>query len=259
MMATKRPSTSKTSFDVLLTANAEWFEWIESAARFESLLKDKIPWERLDGSAKTFVQKRFKSTAPARQIFLNSFYLTMVSGFEEYLRMTISEVTRKVAFKKPRYADLSDAIRKMHVRESARLLKQLDSPPDYFSFSIDDLCRGLGSCVPESDAVLLSPEAFSEVKGLIKLDSFIERLGVLGISISWDKLCVEKNLKLALKLQNEKPRQVSKALKDELEKMARYRNRIAHTGGTAADVTTEIVIGHRVLLQALASAIEETI
>lgn len=257
--AQKRPSPSKTSFDVLLGSNAEWFEWIEAAGKFESLLKDKIPWDQLDGPAKAFVTQRFKSTAPARQTLLNSLYLTMVSGFEEYLRATIREVTRQVSSEKPKYEDLETAVLKMHVRESARLLRRIDSPPDYLTLNVEDLCRGLGSCVPGSSAVNLNPEAFADVESLIKLDSFIERMVILGKDISFDVLGKEPSLMGALKLSKGNARHVSKALSSELETMKRYRNRIAHTGGNAADVTTELVTDHRTLLQALASAIDAAI
>lgn len=91
-MATKI-SPAKTSLDALLESNAQWFDWIEAAGKFESLLKDKIPWDQLADSARGLVQSRLKSMAPARQILLNSFYLTMISGFEEYLRGKIREAT----------------------------------------------------------------------------------------------------------------------------------------------------------------------
>ena len=63
-------SPAKTSLDALLESNAQWFDWIEAAGKFESLFKDKIPLEQLAGSARGFVQSRLKSTAPARQILL---------------------------------------------------------------------------------------------------------------------------------------------------------------------------------------------
>lgn len=256
---TRRSSPSKISFDALLGSNAEWLDWIEAATKFENLLRDKVPWDQLDGAARAFVQQRFRSTAPARQILLNSFYLTMVSGFEEYLRATIREATRQLSIEKPKYDDLSEELRRAHVRESAKLLKRIDSPPEYLTINVEELCRGLGSCVPGSNSVLLSSEAFADVQSLIRLENFIDRLKVLGKPLRWDELASEQAVRNALKLPKSNVRQVSKALKDELETIARYRNRIAHTGGNAADATIEIVTDHRVLLQALSSAIESAV
>lgn len=257
-MAT-RISPAKASFDALLDSNAQWFDWIEGAAKFEALLKDQIPWGELDQAARAFVQSRFKSTAPARQVLLNSFYLTMVSGFEEYLREKIREATRRYSSEKKRYTEVAEPVRKTHLRESARLLRRVDSPPDYLVLSAEDLCRGLGSCVPASDTVLLNPDAFADVESLVLLRTFNERIGIFGIELTFDGLGRDAMIKEALKLPKAGPREVAKALQDELVAMRRNRNRIAHTGGNAADVTTELLSTHRLLLQAVAGAIDAVV
>lgn len=252
----RRTSAAKVSFDVLLESNSAWFEWIDGAVQFENLLRDKLPWEQLDGPAKAFAGKRLKATAPAQQLLLNSFYLTMAAGFEDFLRSTIRETTRRVASERPKYEDLEVATRNMHIRESARLLRRMDSPPDYLAVNIDDLCRGLGSCVPGSTAVHLNPEAFSDVDGLIRLESFLERLTALGKPMDWEKLANQQLVKVAIGLPKGKSGQVAKALQSELRTISRFRNRIAHIGGSAADVTLEVLRDHRNLLKELTTAIE---
>lgn len=254
--ANRRPSPSKTSFDALLSSNAEWFQWIEAAGKFENLLKDKIPWNQLDAAGKQLVQERLKSTAPSRQTLLNSLYLTMVSGFEEYLRATIRETTRQVSNARPKYEELDRAVLKVHIQESARLLRRIDSPPDYLALNIEELCRGLGSCVPGSNIITLNPEAFADIESLIKLETFIERMAILGKQVGFDALGAEPLVMSALKVSKGGARAASKLLTGELDTMKRYRNRIAHTGGNAADVTNEILTDHRTLLQALATAID---
>lgn len=226
------------------------------AAKFEGLIKDRIPWDQLDHGERSVVQSRLKSTAPARQVLLNSFYLTMVSGFEEYLREKIREATRRYSNEKKKYADVTEAVRKTHVRESARLLRRVDSPPDYLLLNADELCRGLGSCVPTSEAVLLNPDAFADVESLVLLQTFTERVAIFGIDLTFDVLGRDAGIKEALQLPKGGTREVAKALQAELVAMRRNRNRIAHTGGNAADVTTELLGTHRVLLQAVAAAID---
>ena len=258
-MATKI-SPAKTSLDALLESNAQWFEWIEAAGKFESLLKDKIPWNQLEGSARGFVQSRLKSTAPTRQVLLNSFYLTMVSGFEEYLRGKIKEATETYSDAKKMYAEVDETVRMTHVRESARLLRRIDSPPDYLTLNVDDLCRGLGSCVPGSDHVLLNPEAFADVESLVLLQTFAERVAIFGLKVSFDVLGKDPAIRDALKLPARTgAREVGKTLLNELTAMRRNRNRIAHTGGNAADVTTEVLALHRTLVQAVAAAINQVV
>lgn len=257
--ASRRDSASKILFDDLLESNSAWLEWIDGAVKFESLLRDKLPWDQLNVSDKEFARTRLGLATPTQQLLLNSFYLTMAAGFEEFLRSTIREATRQLANERPKYEDLGVVTRNMHIRESARLLKRMDSPPDYLALNVDDLCRGLGSCVPGSTAVLLSAEAFSEVDGLIRLDKFFERLEVLGKLIDFEKLAKHQLIMDAVKLPKGKPRQVSKAIQDELKKISRIRNRIAHVGGSAADVTSQVLRDHRNLLKELAAAIESAI
>lgn len=253
-------SPAKTSLDALLESNAQWFEWIEAAGKFESLLKDKIPWDQLDGSARGFVNSRLQSKAPARMILLNSFYLTMVSGFEEYLRGKIREATERYSNAKKKYADVAEAVRMTHVRESARLLRRIDSPPDYLTLNVDDLCRGLGSCVPGSDRVLLNSDAFADVDSLVLLETFAERVAIFGLDVGFDVLGKHAAIRDALNLPSRVgAREVGKALQKELSTMRRNRNRIAHTGGNAADVTTEVLALHRALVQAVSEAINQIV
>lgn len=253
-------SPSKTSLDALLESNKQWFDWIEAANKFENLLREKIPWDQLDGSERNFVVSRLKSTAPAKMVLLNSFYLTIVSGFEEYLRGKIREVTEEYSKGKKKYAEVAKDVRKTHVQESARLLRRIDSPPDYLSLNMDELCRGLGSCVPGSDRVLLNPEAFADVDSLVLLVNFSERMGIFGFNVGLDVLGKDAAIRGALNLPTRTgAREVAKELEKELSKMRRNRNRIAHTGGNASDVTSEVLAMHRELVRAIASAINQIV
>ena len=251
-----RPSGSKASFENLLSSNSEWITWIEETIKLEKLIKSRVNWDGLDKGSIEFIQKRFGSTTPQSQLLINSFYLTMAAGFEEYLRATLQDVIRGLTAKKPTYAQLTESIRDLHIRESAKLLKRLDSPPDYITFNKEDLCRGLGSCVPGSAAVILNPEALSDVDSLIKLKNFMDRMSNLGKKIDWDTLGTNSAIKSAMNLPGGKPRAVGKSLENELAIMARYRNRIAHTGGNASDVTPEILASHRNILKAAVAAID---
>ena len=147
-----------------------------------------------------------------------------------------------------------------HVRESARLLRRIDSPPDYLTLNVDELCRGLGSCVPGSDRVLLNPDAFADVESLVLLETFAERVAIFGFDVTFDVLGKDAAIRDALKLPPRAgAREVGKALHTELTNIRRNRNRIAHTGGNAADVTTELLALHRALVQAVANVINQIV
>lgn len=250
-----RTSAAKTAFDALIDSNWAWFDWIDHANHFQSILKNRIPWNQLHADEKTAVQQRLKTAAPEKQLLLNSFYVTLVAGFEEFLRASIRELTAQIADGKPKFDDISDVLRRMNIRESAKLLRRMDDPPDYFHFNEEDLCRGIGSCVPGSKAIELNSHALSEVESLIKMQNFIDRVTALGKKISWDELAKQPGVKAAMKMPKEHAREVSKSIESRLKLIARYRNRIAHTGGHAADVTFEILSDDSAVLRSLAEAI----
>lgn len=251
-----RASASKITLDTVMESSGAWLEWIDEAVRLESLLKTKIPWDQLNAQETIFIQKRLGATAPESQFLINSFYVTMVAGFEEFLRSSVRELAAKMSRRNLKFADIDADVRRMNIRESAKLLKRMDSPPDYFTFSETDLCRAVGSCVVGSVRIELNPDAFAEIEGLLKLDGFMARASILGKPISWDYFGNQQAVKDAVKLPKEKARAVGKQLSAELVDLARFRNRIAHTGGYVSDVTLQILQDHRGLLKALADAID---
>lgn len=253
----KKPSSYKVTFDSLLESGAAWLAWIDGANHFESILKGRIPWNELGNDEKKIVQERLKSVSPENQILLNSFYVTMVAGFEEFLRSAIRDHVNQISQKKLNYDQVDKGVLRLNIRESAKLLRRMDSPPDYLAFNEVDLCRGIATCIPGSTKVELNSVALAEIDGLIKLESFMERIVALGKSLSWDYIGGQQVVKEAMKMEKEKPRHIGKLVSEELESVASNRNRIAHMGGHAADVTLQILRDHRRLLRALGDVIDE--
>lgn len=255
----RKMSAAKVAFETMLDDAEKWFTWIAGAAHFESLMKDKIPWDMLKQDERESVQRRIKTTTPTTQLMVNSFYITMVAGFEEYLRGVIRELAFNVTQTLPEFEKIDSTLRKLNIRESARLLIMMDSPPDYIKLDEVELCRELGKWVPGSKGYALNGIALSEVSGLVKLDNFFERVKILGRKIDKDSLGSQQTIKDALHLSKGKTREVATELMDTLKTISQYRNRIAHTGGYAADVTIELAKEHRIVMSAVAAAIDEAV
>lgn len=253
--ATPRRSLALINLESVLDSGEAWLSWIESSEGFHSILKGKVPWDALDGASVAVVQKRLKLQQPANQVLLNSLYLTMASAFEEFLRTTIQEAAAQLSTSSPKYEDLGEAVRKLHLRESAKLLRRLDSPPEYLSITTEDLCKAIGSCVPGSAAVKLCQEALGDVDSLLKLENFLARMTALGRQASFDSLAKVPAVAASLKLPGSNTRTLAKALQNSVESISKNRNRIAHMGGTAADVNASLLIDDRTVLRALAMAI----
>lgn len=251
-------SASRLAFEEVVKSGQNWLSWIVGASEFEATLRNKIPWSEFNKKERETIQARLKESPPQQQILLNSFYVTMVSGFEEFLRGYIKEIANSISNSKIKFEEMDLKLRRTNVRESARLLRRMDSPPDYLKFDEFELCRKLGTCTPGSTAIELNGDALSEIDGLLKLSSFIERVEIFGKNLTWDHFGAQSSVKGALNMSKEKPRAVGKALEDELNTIARFRNRIAHTGGNAADITPLIFSQHREVLCAAASAIDES-
>lgn len=250
-----RPSPALVSFESALECGEAWLSWIDEADTFRAILKDKIPWAELDAASRAAVQARLKSPTPASQLLLNSMYLTMASAFEEFLRSVILEHTASLTSRKLKYEDVKVELRNLHLRETARLLRRLDSPPEYLTLSVEDLCSAIGSCVPGTPAVLLCDQALGDVDGLIKLESFFERMKAIGKPMSFDSISRDANVTNALKLAGSSTRIVAKSLARCVEAVSKNRNRIAHMGSSAADVNRALIEEHRQVLKAVSKAI----
>ncbi|KAE9647883.1 hypothetical protein EJA70_04170 [Pseudomonas sp. PB103] len=256
----KRSSAAKVAFDSLVEQNSAWQAWIEGAIEFEAVLRNNIPWQQLERGQKEIVSKRMGAVSPDHQLLANSFYVTLVAGFEEYLRAAIREfvVSLNASGKKP--ADVGSAVLKCHTKEAAGLLRRVDSPPDYMSINFEDLCRSIGSCVPDSSRLHLSVEALAHIESPIKLENFLARMSDLGVVMNWDKLGSCPKVKVALGLQEKVgTRDVANTVQEELLRIARFRNRIAHTGGHAADVSPQIISADAKILSSLCGKVDELI
>ena len=253
------PSPHKLAFDSITEGGAKWLDWIGGSQRFEGILKARVPWDQLNDGEKRFVGEKLKELPPNIQLVLNSLYVTMVAGFEEFLRSSIKFLVASVTGRACKYDDIKESIILMNIRESARLLRRMDSPPEYLLFSTPELCRGIGSCVPGSQQVELNSSAIADVDGLIRLDSFFDRVGYFGKDLSWDVLGKNPNLREALGIKSGGAREAGKQLSLELQAISRNRNRIAHTGGEASDVTSHLLGEHRNLLSSLSLAVDQAL
>ena len=253
-------SPAKLSLDALLDSHASWFRWIAGAKDFEKSVKSCVHWDALDARSTAVVMERLKTPTPNQQTLLNSFYVTMVSGFEQFLRGKINEIAAAHWKLISNCAELDENVRTIYLRESGRLLARIDSPPAHLALSRDDLCRGLGSFVAPSSPVALEPAVFSNVDSLLLLDNFFSRVNTLGVSINLDKLGREASIRKALLLDEKAgARQVANALASELKIIRNHRNRIAHAGGEASEVSEETFRTHLSLIQSIADVIHRIV
>lgn len=251
-----RATAEKLSFDALADAGTSWLEWVKSSQKFEHVLRGKLPWDQMTEPEKRVVKAKLDDALPELQLLLNSIYITLAAGFEEYVRSSIKKAASRITRSKKTSDKIDSALLRLNIRESARLLKRIDSPPEYLNYDANELCRILGTCGPGSSPVEMNCEAIADIDGLIRLDTALTRLSHLGVKITWDSLGQAPAIKSALKTPKANTRDSAKSLAAMLSEVSKFRNRIAHMGGNASDVTEDLLIFHSQVLKSVVATID---
>lgn len=249
-------SSAVGAFNVLADMSSGWLYHVRAAARFQTVLAKWIPWTDLSAEEKSAVQEGLSATQPEQQLLINALYVTLVAGFEEFLRSLVRRLGNQITDTKSKYEDLEQEVMRLHIRESAKLLRKIDSPPDYITFDSAEVCRRLGTCSPGGGHVELNADALADVESLIKLKTFFERTEPFGCKIDFDVLGRNDQIQKVLRMPRNAVRETAKLLSKTMDDVARMRNRIAHTGGNASDVTEDILRNHTELLKAIAAVLD---
>jgi len=186
------------------------------------------------------------------QLFFNSSYLSSVAAFEEFLQNTIEAKVESEIEKAAIFEQLPENLRIRHMIASGKLLSLYENAPDHLSVNFSEVCRRLGTCMPESTDFELNTNALCFLKNIINLESFLEFLSKCCCQIDWDVL--GRDAAIQKQLGTRGTRETAHQLKSYFKEMARMRNRIAHTG-TPSDVTPAILDSHLSILRATAITI----
>lgn len=235
-------SVQASTFLAHIESTLSWLEWIKASSRFEEAVRGRINWDGMSGGEKEVVQKKHDLAQPELRLVLNALYITLVAAFEEYLRQLVTHLADEFTKQQTKWASASESLLKLNIRESARMLRRMDSPPDYLAIDFWEMCRQLGSCHPHTDAIILNSLALADVESLIKLEKFIERAEAFGVDLSFDLLGKSDSMCAALDLKKSKPRENAKQIRAAAAEIARLRNRIAHMGVNASDVTEAVFL-----------------
>ena len=116
-----------------------------------------------------------------------------------------------------------------------------------------DLCRRLGTCLPDSANFEVNEQAIAMVPGLTGLETFFECLVSLGYQINWDDLGRIEAVQSCCGVKG--ARKASCELNTAISSVVRERNKIAHSGQSYAELTEERFEVSLILLETTAKAI----
>ena len=227
--------------------------FLRDSSRLKSILGKLVKWELGDTSETRFAQSFIKSELVQSRPVLNGLLVTVVAAFEEFLRTVIVSAARMRVTKSRKFQDLGESFINRHIEYSGRLLATVHSPPAHISVNYFDICRRLGTCIPDSTAIEINDTALGFIRSVTDIDTFLDCIKGIGYKISLDDMGRDRNLQGFLKTSG--TRETSKELKRALNDVVLNRHKIAHSGQSYAEITEDILFEHMKVLELTATAI----
>lgn len=211
----------------------------EFIPKLKGSLNNIVNWNGIAQEQKQLVQDFYKlKPAPSRSLF-NSIYLSAVASFESYLMQTIEAVIENLNSKCTNFEKLPQIFINKHIELTGKILSTVHSPPAHLSIDFFKISKTIGTVIPKSEKIELNTEIAGFVRQLLELEGFISFISDCDIKIDFDTICNHQQIKELF--GTTKTRDTSHQLKTFLEETKKMRNRIAHTGQSASDITSESI------------------
>ena len=133
------------------------------------------------------------------------------------------------------------------------MLAAVNTPPAHLSIDYYDLCRRLGTCLPGSTDFEINETALTILQRVTELDTFLDCLKSLGFPFEWDDLGRDEELQKFF--QTHSTRETKKELEEAIGDAVRIRHKIAHSGQSLDEITSEIFSQQLKLLELTAHGI----
>lgn len=169
----------------------------------------------------------------------NANYMSLVAGFEEFLRETLNSTITARSQAVKSFDDLGTPAHDLHMKATGTLLARKAKPPQQLrALDFFQVCRNIGTCIPGAANFTLNTEAISIQDSLLDLESFMDTLQKFGYKITWDTLGENSEIKKCLGVT--RTRDSANQLRKILAEMVKQRNRVAHTG-SSSDITPAVL------------------
>lgn len=246
-------STALLVFEDHLARIQTGIRFVEVALSAKKSANRAIDW-RADAHAVGAVRTFIGVEAYPEDLLCNANYLSSVAAFEEFLRQTLDTAILASVAKLRSFDDMDPGLQDMHMKATGRLLARRANPPQQLSgLDYFELCRRIGTCLPGSTTFEFNSQALCLLDDALSVDQYLETLRKFGYSASWDTLGAKEELRACFGTTG--TRETRKALERFLADMVRQRNRIAHTGTSASEVSSEVLLEHLRVLGATARAL----
>jgi hypothetical protein len=244
-----------TSNKLVLDAHLEELSLILSQSDFIPKIRATLPafinWDAMDGEQKKITNSIFKKSPNTDRTLHNSLFISAVASFESFLTQTIESSIQILNENFKRFDAYDSVFLNRQIDFSGKILSSIYSPPHQMNIDFHKICKNIGTIYPESTTLTLNPEISGYFKNILELETFSKFFEDLDIKIDLEE--ISKQPSVQKEFTSKSFKDTYKQLEAFLKETIRFRNRIAHTGQSASDITRERIDN---LIKRLASIAE---
>ncbi|MET3501098.1 hypothetical protein ABIC45_002710 [Mucilaginibacter rubeus] len=201
----------------------------------KSKINGLVNWQQIEAQDKKLINEYYKLEPLPFRIIYNSLYVSIVAGFENFLREFLFVLIQE----KGKAGKLSDAFLKKHLQLSGIILSYTFTMPSHLNIDTYKIGKNLASCTPQSTPFTLNPEIAYFVKNILEIEKVLDFLTSCGVNIQIDAFGRNADLVSLLKTTN--PRETVKELQEKMDEYVKNRHKIAHTGLDSSEITPSII------------------
>lgn len=202
-----------------------------------SFLNNIIDWTKITEEQKRSIGLFFKKKDIQVQSLNNALFVSIVAEFESFLVITIRSILDKINLEQIEFKKINDKLISKHIELTGKILSNFYNPPQQINIDFYSICRNIGSCFPDTKSYTLNTEIALFIKQILELESFFEFCTNCNYNISFDIISNDTTLRNVF--GTTKVRETSNTIKDYLKETLKNRNRIAHTGQSASDISNK--------------------
>lgn len=229
----------------------------EFVPKLKSSLNAIVNWNDISQEQKDLVNNFYKLKATPSRSLYNSIYISAVASFESYLTQTIEGIVEAINSKFPTFEKLPRTLVNKHMELTGKILSSIHTPPDHLSIDFFKVGMRIGSIHPTSEKTELNTEIAGYVKKILELEGFINFLNSCEYKIDFDTISNDTTVKSAF--ETTKARETVRQIQAFLVEIKKMRNRIAHTGQSSSDITSDSLRIMIMRLKALSKRISDII
>lgn len=225
----------------------------ELIPKIRATLPAFINWGIMNGEQKAFTNSVFSKRPNTDRTLNNSLFISAVASFESFLTQTIESSIQILNDNFKRYDSYVDVFLNRQIQFSGKMLSSIYEPPHHINIDFHKLCRNIGTIYPDSTTLTLNPEIAVYFRNILDLESFSKFFLDLDIKIDLEEIA--KQPEVQKEFESKTFKDTFKQLEVFLRETIRLRNRIAHTGQSASDITREKLASLISKLNCIAEAI----